>query len=118
MEADMQIIPDDIRAELLLNGAITARGNGHNPFLVVKLFTPDAGATWLLTELEPEYPDFAFGLGDFGLGSAELGYISITELQSVRGKLGLQIERDLHFKADKPISHYAKIASARGYIQT
>ncbi|WP_432431077.1 DUF2958 domain-containing protein [Mesorhizobium loti] len=29
---------------------------------VLKLFTPDAGATWLLTEIYPEHPDLAFGL--------------------------------------------------------
>jgi len=28
----------------------------------------------------------------------------------VRGKLGLPIERDLHFEADKPISAYAEEA--------
>jgi Protein of unknown function (DUF2958) len=117
-EADMQLIPDDVRTELLLNGTITARGIAHDPFPVVKLFTPDAGATWLLTELNPEYPDVAFGLCDLGLGSPELGYVSITELESVRGGLGLPVERDLHFKGDKPLSEYTKIAAARGRIQT
>jgi hypothetical protein len=29
---------------------------------VVKLFTPDAACTWLLTELDPDDPDIAFGL--------------------------------------------------------
>jgi hypothetical protein len=114
----MQLIPDDIRAELLLNGAITALGIAHDPLPVVKLFTPDANATWLLTELDPEDPDIAFGLCDLGLGCPELGYVSISELESVRATLGLPIERDLHFKADKPLSHYTMIATGRGRIQT
>jgi hypothetical protein len=44
------------------------------------------------------------------MGEPELGYVSLVELQSVRGKLGLPIERDLHFTADKPISAYTEEA--------
>ena len=84
---------------------------------VVKLFTPDTQCTWLLTELDPD-GGLAFGLCDLGLGSPELGYISLTELRTVRGKLGLPIERDLHFDADKPLSAYADNARERGYIIT
>jgi len=36
--------------------------------------------------------------------------VSLVELQSVRGKLGLPIERDLHFIADRSISAYAEEA--------
>ena len=72
---------------------------------VVKLFTPDAQCTWLLTEIDPD--GLAFGLCDLGMGEPELGYVSLIELRTVRGKLGLPIERDLHFEADKPISAYA-----------
>jgi hypothetical protein len=43
---------------------------------VVKLFTPDGGATWLLTELDPN-GGLAFGLCDLGLGCPELGYVSL-----------------------------------------
>jgi hypothetical protein len=78
---------------------------------VVKLFTPDAQCTWLLTEID-ESTDLAFGLCDLGLGCPELGYVSLTELHSVRGKLGLPIERDLNFDADKTISAYDE---ARGH---
>ena len=46
--------------ELLVNGARSALGEHIDPPPVVKLFTPDAGATWLLTELDPEDPDRAF----------------------------------------------------------
>jgi hypothetical protein len=31
---------------------------------VVKLFMPDADRTWLLTEIDPDNPDIAFGLCD------------------------------------------------------
>jgi hypothetical protein len=84
---------------------------------VVKLFTPDAQCTWLLTELDPA-GGLAFGLCDLGLGCPELGYVSLAELRTVRGKLGLPVERDLHFDADKAISAYADEARNRGRIVT
>ncbi len=84
---------------------------------VVKLFTPDAQCTWLLTEID-EGTDLAFGLCDLGLGSPELGYVSLIELRTVHGKLDIPIERDLHFEADKPISAYADEARSRGHIVT
>ena len=83
---------------------------------VVKLFTPDGGATWLLTELDDD-GDTAFGLCDLGMGFPELGCVSLAELQSVRGKLGLPVERDIHFEASRPISAYADEAHRLGYIQ-
>jgi hypothetical protein len=97
--------------QLLANGA-----NSGDHFPVVKLFTPDGSGTWLLTEVDPTDQDIAFGLCDLGFGCPELGSVSISELQSVRGKLGLPIERDLHFTATKPISQYAEEASNRGRI--
>jgi len=50
---------------------------------VVKLFTADGNATWLLTELNPDR-DLAFGLCDLGLGEPELGYVSLHELAAAR----------------------------------
>lgn len=77
---------------------------------VVKLFTPDAGCTWLLSEIDPEEPDIAFGLCDLGFGCPELGSVSLAELRSLRGKLGLPVERDLSFTAGHPMSVYAEAA--------
>lgn len=112
----MILITPEIRAALLANGEKSKAGTDHDPHPVVKLFTPDAGATWLLTELDPDDPDIAFGLCDLGLGCPELGSVSIAELESVRGRLGLPVERDLFFEADKPLSAYADAAVAAGMI--
>src|SRR5512140_3034422 len=64
------------------------------PLVIVKYFTPDAGWTWLATEFDGE--DTFFGLVE-GL-ERELGYFSLAELRVARGPLGLQIERDLHWR--------------------
>ncbi|MDQ7958963.1 MAG: DUF2958 domain-containing protein [Pseudomonadota bacterium] len=113
---------DDEHFELLLaNGklarAFQARDALFDPLPVVKLFTPDAGATWLLTEIDPESPSIAFGLCDLGLGFPELGCVSLDELASVRGMLRLPIERDIGFKATQPLSVYATAARSAGRIQ-
>ena len=111
-----QLLPDSLRAALLANGEKTRAGEDHDPVPVVKLFTPDAGCTWLLSELDPDEPDIAFGLCDLGLGYPELGTVSLCEIEAIRGSLGLAVERDLHFHPDKTLSAYADAAVDAGRI--
>lgn len=100
------------RVELLVNALHPQRD--HPP--VVKLFTPDGSATWLISESDPDDPDRLFGLCDLGLGCPELGFVSLAEITELRGKLGLPVERDQHFVADKPMSVYAAEARSAGRI--
>ncbi|PSM19835.1 DUF2958 domain-containing protein [Nitratireductor sp. StC3] len=104
------------RTALLANGRRSAAGEDLDPKPVVKLFTPDAGATWLLTELDPDDPDIAFGLCDLGLGCPELGSVRLSEIKTIRGRLGLSVERDRWFSGAKPLSAYAAEASRIGRI--
>jgi hypothetical protein len=83
---------------------------------VVKLFTPDAQCTWLLTELGND--DIAYGLCDLGMGFPEVGFVCMRELRELRGPLELPVERDLHFDADKTLSAYAAQAREHGRIVT
>lgn len=116
----MQLLTQELRDTLLANGRQQQPVKGteaDTDFMpVVKLFTPDAGATWLLTEIDPDEPDIAFGLCDLGLGFPELGYVSLSELAGVRGRLGLPVERDRHFTADKTLSAYVDEAFRLGRI--
>lgn len=68
---------------------------GDDAVIHVKFFTPDANATWYATEFDGD--DLFFGWCDLGLGFPEIGYFSLAELQSLRGGLGLPVERDRHF---------------------
>lgn len=61
---------------------------------LVKFFTPDSGWTWYATEFDGQDTFFGLAVGH----EVELGYFSLTELQAIRGQLGLPVERDLHFK--------------------
>jgi hypothetical protein len=110
------MIPAALRERLLANGRKTASGEEIDPYPVVKIFAPDGYATWLLTEIDPEEPDRAFGLCD--LGYPELGYVSLSELESYRSRFGLPLETDRHFLARKTLSEYAEDARVLGRIVT
>jgi hypothetical protein len=102
----MKLLTADIRKKLLRNGKLRQQREQEDKpepdfWPVVKLFTPDGGCTWLLTEIDPDDPYIAFGLCDLGLGHPELGSVSLSELEAVRGQLNLPVERDLHFTATK-----------------
>lgn len=74
----------------------------------VKYFMPDGSWTWYASEGAPVDEDGYFDTDKekvdylfFGLVSGweiEFGYFSLSELQSVRGALGLPIERDLYYE--------------------
>lgn len=88
-------IPDDIITKL--KAQALAPDDFPDPLVYLKLFTPDAQATWWITEWHDEGDGEIqlFGLCDLGLGFAELGKVSLDELKQVRGAYGLPIERDL-----------------------
>jgi len=117
----MKLFTQAIHDKLIKNGQKQESVRGTKDEIdfkpVVKLFTPDANCTWLLTELDPEEPDIAFGLCDLGMGFPELGSVSITELSQVRGRLGLPVERDQGFAADKTLSQYADEARQLEHIK-
>ena len=120
----MKLLTSSILEQLLRNGRIredlAEQGRDEADFLpVVKLFTPDAGCTWLLTELDPEDPDIAFGLCDLGMGSPELGSVRVSELESLRGAMRLPVERDQYTRLPAvPLSVYADHARRAGRIIT
>lgn len=112
----MMLFTREQRELLLANGRFSRERENFDPHPVVKLFTPDAGATWLITELDPDDASIAFGLCDLGLGAPELGCVSLDEIAAVKGPLGLAVERDLHFVAKQPVSAYAEEARQAGRI--
>ena len=79
-------------------------GLGGKAIVHCKFFTPDSSWSWYITEGEPvldennNETDYRF----FGLVDGfekELGYFMLSELEKVKGPLGLPIERDLYWKA-------------------
>ena len=65
--------------------------------IVLKLFNPTGAGTWYLYEKEDDDIYWCFAnLGD--IDCAECGTVSMSELMAYRGRFGLGIERDMHFK--------------------
>lgn len=69
-------------------------GKGEDAIAYVKLFTPDSNWTWYITEMNPETGE-CFGLV-YG-HEREFGYFSLSELETIKGPLGLPVERDRFF---------------------
>jgi hypothetical protein len=72
----------------------TQDGNGEAALVHVKWFTPWSNWSWYITEYDP-HDRIGFGLAVGHV--AELGTVSLAELEEVRGPLGLRVERDLSF---------------------
>jgi hypothetical protein len=96
----MKLLPKEIREKL--PALYSQDGKGGKAVVFVKFFTPDSSWTWYATEGEAVKDDSGaeidfqfFGLVD-GL-EKELGYFMLSELEEVRGQMGLPIERDLHW---------------------
>ena len=74
--------------------------NIKDPICNLKFFTPDSSFTWYVIEGEKqEDGDWLFFCKTIShmCPEGELGYITLRELESVRGPLGLKIERDTFF---------------------
>jgi len=111
----MQLITAAQRQKLLENGRVQRAALDRQDQVidfepVVKIFSPDGNATWLLIELDPNGEYLAFGLCDLGLGEPELGYVSLHKLAAARGPLGLSLECDRHFAPTRTIAAYADLA--------
>ena len=107
---------DQERAELLAHGQSRAAGLAIDPLPVVRLFTPDAHATWLLVSLDPADEDTAHGVMDVGIGMPELGEIKLSVLASIVGPNKLPVRRDRYFKAVRPLSEYLRLAQENGSV--
>ncbi|VFR49786.1 Probable lipoprotein [plant metagenome] len=110
------LITDEERARLLANGQACAAGQAIDPLPVVRLFTPDAHVTWLLSELDPIDGDTSFGLIDLGIGVPALGTAKLSDLAGIVGPNKQLVMRDRYFQATRPLSEYVRLAQENGSI--
>ena len=97
----MKLLPKELREKL--PPLYSQDGKGGKAVVYTKYFTPSSNWTWLATEGEPvldesqnevDYKFFGLVFGH----ERELGYFLLSELEEVRGPMGLPIERDLYFQ--------------------
>jgi len=87
----MKLLTEEILKKL---PELYSQENVEDPLVIVKFFCPWNQWTWYATEFDGKDVFFGKVRGH----ELELGYFSLSELQSVTGPGGLKIERDLHFK--------------------
>jgi hypothetical protein len=95
----MKLLTEKIKKRI---PALYSRESGcKDPRFVCKFFDPCGSWTWYVLEGEElENGDWRFyGLVD-GF-EKEWGYFLLSELESVRGPLGLGIERDVYFENEE-----------------
>lgn len=91
-----KLLPKDIEARL--PALLSTDGQGNDALVQVKYFTPDSSWTWFGLEYDRDQRIFFGWVIDARAPHfAELGTFSLDELETVRGPLGLPIERDLYF---------------------
>jgi len=94
----MKIVTEEFEA-LFKDYPLYSQENESDPKVICKLFDPCGSATWFLLEYDP-VEKRAFGFVT-GMTADEFGYISLTEMESIEGPLGIGIEQDLYFKQKK-----------------
>ena len=92
----MKLLTQELRKQL---PAIGETDNQADPTVYAKFFCPWNHWIWFAYEFDQEDIFFGFVKGDFN----EYGTFSLSELESVKGPMGLTIERDIHF-TPKPLS--------------
>ncbi|KDE91883.1 DUF2958 domain-containing protein [Stenotrophomonas maltophilia] len=111
-----QLVTIDDRTRLLANGQARAGGHDTDPLPVMRLFTPDAHAIWLLASLDPADGDTCYGLIDLGIGMPALGMVKLSDLAGIVGPRKQPVMRDRYFQPTRPLSEYVRLAQEDGSI--
>jgi hypothetical protein len=90
----MKLLTPELRASL---PPLYAQEKIPDPVVFARFFTADSNWTWYVTEGEADEDDFRFFGYVCGMDE-EWGYFVLSELESARGPMGLEIVRDLHFE--------------------
>ncbi len=101
----MELLTQELRHQL---PPLYSQEAVDDPLVICKFFTPDAQWTWYALEFDGEDVFFGWVVGF----EQVLGYFQLSELASVRGPLGLQIERDAHFRPMR-LSEVKRLHEAR-----
>lgn len=76
-------------------------GKGLDAEVIVKYFNPCGAGTWLITEGEKQEDGSWLLFGYCHIFEWEWGYVSLSELESVKLPFGLSIERELYVTGKK-----------------
>ena len=92
----MSLIPQDIFNKI---PNLYETENQEEKICYVKLFLPNSNWTWYIIEIDKSDYNTCYGLVD-GF-EQELGYFSLSELETISDSFGLKVELDRNFKPTK-----------------
>ena len=96
----MKLITKKIENELAKYPLYSQDSKGNEAVAICKFFLQ--GFTWYVLEAQKNGNDYEFfGIID-GL-EKEYGYFTLSQLQRLRGRWGLTVERDMYFKPTQVI---------------
>ena len=91
----MKLITKKIEIQLAKYPLYSQDNKGENAVAICKFFLQ--GYTWYVLEAQKNGNDYEF----FGIVDGqykEYGYFTLSQLQSLRGRWGLGVERDMYFE--------------------
>lgn len=96
----MKLMTKQIAKQLERYPIYSQENKGSEAKAICKFFAPIGAYTWYVLEAEKIDNDYRFfGLVVNNYGDKELGYFMLSELEKVRLRGGLKIERDMWFEA-------------------
>jgi hypothetical protein len=109
----MKLLTKEILDAFAKQGDTSSKQSKDIP-CILKLFNPCGAATWFLYEYDPKDRVF-FGYANLGDDDcAELGSVSLDELESLTLPMGLKIERDIMFQIGK--YNMQEIIDKKGHV--
>src|SRR4029077_469351 len=109
-ERKVELLTHQQREQMIANGrANQGRDEPHDLYPVVRLYSPWTEEIWLLTEIDPNHPEIAYGLYDAGQ-ELFLGPVNLADIAKARGPQGERIRRDDGFVSTRRLSTYAYFA--------
>lgn len=97
----MKLMTQEIEKQL---PALYSQEEVADPICQLKYFTPDSSFSWFILEgQKQEDGDWLFFSKVFShlCPEGELGYVLLSQLEEIRGSLGLPVERDLYHSPKK-----------------
>jgi hypothetical protein len=91
LDAPVKLLTKEILGKL---PPLYSQEHVKDPMVWAKFFTPDANYTWYAIEFDGDDLFFGLVIGQ----EPEIGYFSLKELQKLRGRYGLPVERDKWFR--------------------
>lgn len=94
----------------VLNKLEKNNSESDDPLCVVRFFNPSGAGTWYAISYDTANKLFFGYVSIFGDYNDELGYFSLDEIESFKGRYGQKIERDRFYSPEK-----LSVVKARSY---